>query len=382
MSDQPKIYIAGIGMITAIGAHTAMTAAAVRAGVSGYKACDYLNQKGQPITMARVPAEVFTSPEFEIDEGSYPSRLIIMAIIALREALASQSIQQPIPLILALPEKGVGTIEPETLISNLLKQKDLPLRADRVQCIAGGRAAGIQGLGWAIQHLEQGADFVLLGGSDSYGNALRIQELDKAGRLLAPGSKDGFVPGEAAGFLLLTRHPQKALTQGGYIRGRHGHDRYIQDKYARDGHPQNEHIIGLSAPGSSQEPGHLTSHESYRGDGLDRAFKQTLNAYTGEGIRTIYSSMNGEHHWAKEYGVAFIRNQEHFHDPVHIEHPADCFGDLGSATGPIFIGLAAVDLFQLNQPGPATHLVYSSSDGPARAAVRVEKLARNAHTGA
>jgi len=118
----------------------------------------------------------------------------------------------------------------------------------------------------------------------------------------------------------------------------------------------------------------MNSDEPYRGDGLDQAFKLALHDYTGNAIRTIYSSMNGEQQWAKEYGVAYLRNKEKFHDPVKIEHPADCYGDLGSATAPVLMGLAAESL--LKQPGLGTHLVYSSSDGAARAAVRMEKLPR------
>ncbi len=137
--------------------------------------------------------------------------------------------------------------------------------------------------------------------------------------------------------------------------------------------------MALCPPGNGQEPGHLYSSEIYCGDGLDQAFKQALNNHPGNTIRTIYSSMNGEHHWAKEYGVAFTRNQASFHDPVKHEHPADCYGDLGSATGPVLIGLAAESLL-MKHPGPATHLVYSSSDGPARAVVRVEKISRTAST--
>ena len=359
MSDQPKIYIAGIGMITPIGAHTAMTAAAVRAGVSAYQASRHYNRQSQQITMAGVPAEVFSTMPEEIEENNgyreQHDHIIKMAILALREALSGQSITKPVPLILVMPEErpGITCIKPEALIKNLVNQKDLLLHADLVRCIYSGRAGGIQGLELAAHYLNhQKADFVLLGGSDSHCHALRIEELDKQGRLLAPGNKDGFAPGEAAGFLLLTRHPQKAMVR-------------------------EDHIIAISPPGLSQEPGHLYSDEPYRGDGLDQAFKQALNGYAGTGIKTIYSSMNGEHHWAKEYGVAYIRNQASFHDPAKVEHPADCYGDLGSATGPVLIGLAAVDL--LKKPGLATHLVYSSSDGALRAAVRVEKLPRTAN---
>ncbi len=357
MSDQARMYIAGMGMITPIGADTTMTAAAVKAQVSGYQASGRFTQPGgQPITMTRVPRSIFEPLLAEIDQGRCQSaqydRIIIMAILALREALAGQSIKKPVPLILAMPEErpNVSYVPTELLITNLVNQKDLPLHADLVRSFHAGRAGGIQGLELAQHYLShQKADYVLLGGSDSYWDTLRLGELEKENRLLAPYSADGFAPGEGAGFLLLTRHPEKAMAKGG-------------------------HVIALSRPGSSQEPGHLHSDEPYRGDGLDKAFKQALGDHAARGIKTIYSSMNGEHHWAKEYGVAFIRNSDHFHDPVNIEHPADCYGDLGSATAPVLIALAADDL--LKRPGLATHLVYSSSDGAARAAVRVEKISR------
>jgi 3-oxoacyl-[acyl-carrier-protein] synthase-1 len=53
----------------------------------------------------------------------------------------------------------------------------------------------------------------------------------------------------------------------------------------------------------------LLSDETYRGDGLDAAFKQALSEHAGEGIHTIYASMNGENYWAKEFGVAYLRNK-------------------------------------------------------------------------
>lgn len=350
-----KLYIAGLGMITPLGANTEMTAAMVKAGLSAYQASGHYTQGGQPITMTRVPRAIFESMQVDIDAGRYQSaqydHIIIMAILALREALSGQSIAKPVPLILAMPEErpNVSYVPLDLLIANLVSQKDLPLHADLTRCFHAGRAGGIAGLELAQHYLtQQKADYVLVGGSDSHWDASRLGELDKQGRLLAPGAKDGFAPGEGAGFLLLTRHPQKAM---------------VRDR----------HLVALCQPGSAQEPGHLySSDEPDRGEGLDRAFKQALSDHAGEGIKAIYASMNGERHWAKEYGAAFIRNQAHFHGPVKIEHPADCYGDLGSATAPVLMALAALDLWK--RPGLATHLVYSSADGPARAAVRVEKL--------
>lgn len=59
-------------------------------------------------------------------------------------------------------------------------------------------------------------------------------------------------------------------------------------------------------------------------------------------------------------------------DPVRFEHPADCYGDLGSATSAILIALAAEHLFK--SADAKSHLVYSSSDTAKRGALVVEKI--------
>ena len=367
MSDTPRVYIAGIGMITSIGADTEMTAIAMAAEYSGYRVSDYHTQEGQPITLSNVPEEVFSLVNAEIAPGNrYRAQfdhIIKMAILALREALSQQPLlkqslaqQAPIPLVLALPEPRptVKHIDPKMFITNLANQEDLPLSRDRVHRLHTGRAAGIQGLDIALRYLyEAGEDYVLLGGSDSYLHYPRLHELSAGQRLLAPGVTDGFAPGEGAGFLLLTRHPHHALNH-------------------------NNQIIALHPPGISEEPGHLhdNSDQPYRGDGLDQAFKGALANNHGKNIHTVYSSMNGEHYWAKECSVAILRNQAHLQEKITIAHPADCYGDLGAATGSALIGLAAYHLLK-KHPGPGSHLVYGAADGPLRAAVRVEKIPQN-----
>ncbi len=135
---------------------------------------------------------------------------------------------------------------------------------------------------------------------------------------------------------------------------------------------RNGFVIALHSPGMSEEDGHLYSDASYRGDGLDQAFKKALLNQSEQSIHSIYSSMNGENHWAKEYGVAFLRNKEKFIEKVNIEHPADCYGDIGAATATALITLAAERLHKSKQA--QKHLVYSSSDFGSRGAIVVEKI--------
>lgn len=352
MSDQPKLYIAGIGMITPVGANTAMTAAAVNAGVSAYAETSNYDQQNRPITMASVPNIIFDEIEAEIDEGKRfngrHDRVTKMAIIAIREACANQSTKQSIPMVLAMPEGQTDVEGLSPLIQNLAHNCKPWVSSEQSRSIYTGRAAGMEAIDFAFRYLyDFPSDFILIGGSDSYQDYSRLSPLSAESRLLVPGNRDGFAPGEAAGFLLLTRKPELALA-------RHGH------------------IIALNPPGIAEEPGHLGSDEPYRGDGLDQAFKKALSNYPQPNIHSIFSSMNGENHWAKEYGVAYARNRDAFQDPVKIEHPADCYGDLGSATSPVLIALAAEQLFK--NPKAITHLVYSSSDRAKRGAVVVEKM--------
>ena len=354
-AHSPKLYIAGMGSITPVGCNIAMTSSVIAAGISAYSISKYHNRHFQPITISTVPDVIFNDVEATIiqSEGfnAQHERVIKMAIIALREACVAHKGEQAIPLILAMPEvsSAVGCCTVSGLIKNLAKNCQPWVSAPLSRSVHSGRAAGMEALTFAFDYLyDLPNEFMLVGGSDSYLEYSRLNLLDEADRLLYQSSLDGFALGEAAGFLLLTRHPKLALV--------------------RDGH-----IIAVNLPGIADELGHLASDAPYRGDGLDQAFKKAINNYNGGNIHSIYSSMNGENYWSKEYGVAYIRNKAAFQNPVRLEHPADCYGDLGSATCPILIALAAEHLFKNSKAN--AHLVYGSSDSAKRGAVVVEKIA-------
>jgi len=347
------MFVAGMGVITPVGATTEMTAAAVKAGISAYQISDFFNKQQQPITLARIPDEIFTELDIEIDEGDVYGEVydhvIKMSILALREAFAQVDIKKPVPLILSLPESktSIDSIPLELLTKNILKQEDLLIDPAQIRSIATGRAGVIQSLELAQRYLyEAGQDYVVIGGADCFLEYPILQELDKEQRLNAAGSMDGFAPGEGAGFLVVTRHVDSALK--------------IDNK-----------IISLNTPGIAQEPGHMNSEEIYLGEGLDKSFKNAL-AGSNQPVSRVYSSMNGERFWAKENGVAMMRNKKYFHDKVITEHPADCYGELGCSTGAVLIALSTVQLF--NEESEFNHLVYTSSDNEWRSSVVINKL--------
>lgn len=357
MSGVPKLYIAGMGMITPVGANTAMTAAAVRAGVSGYTASDYYAKNGEPITMATIPLDALHGMDADIVKGNpYNLRMNCItraAIQAIREACAQAAVRQPMPLLIAMPEGQVDSRHISVMLGNLEKNCQPWVKTSNCRRYHTGRAAGMEALGFVFRYMADSQDdYFLVGGSDSHRDYNCLYPHDEAGRLLTSKTRDGFAPGEAAGFLLLTRRPDQALVKNG-------------------------HCITIAAPGLADEPGHLSSNEPYRGEGLDRAFKQALVGMPAASISAIYSSMNGENHWAKEYGVAYTRSKKYFRDAIAIEHPADSLGDIGAATAPVLIALAAENLW--NNRTATSYLIYSSSDSAKRGAVVVEKIAAQSH---
>lgn len=355
MDEKQVAYIAGMGMVTPVGANVEMTAAAVRAGISGYAVSDFYGQDDESVTMSLVPDEFFTSVNIEIDEGEYFSesfdRAIRMAHVSIRESLAKLNFDKPIPLYLGLPEPitNINLLVRKPITTNLLSSGDLPISRDLIRTLSSGRVSGIHAIEAAINSFGlTNGDYAIVGGVDSYYNYSHIQHLSADKRILSEGANNGFAPGEAAGFIVLTSSTEQALII-------------------------NNHLVAVHPPGLSEEKGHLYSEEVYMGEGLHNAFKNTLCGAGDGSISRIYSSLNGEQFWAKELGVAMTRNNNYLKDNCAIEHPIDCLGDIGAATAPVLIGLAAMDLLDSRQDRNA--LVYCSSDSKWRGAVRLEKLA-------
>lgn len=356
VGNQHKLFVAGMGIVTPVGGNTALTAAAVKAGISAYSASRFMNESRQPIVMASVPLDLFLKMETQIDYGDSAGstqleRVVKMAIMAITEACDRQPIHQAIPLLLAMPEAAAQTdfIRPAILSKNLENHCHSWIDARLSRSFHSGRAAGFEALDFAFRYLYgTDNDYLLIGGSDSYRSYSRLDPLDVQNRLLAAGIPDGFAPGEGAGFILLTPHQDKAMV----------HD---------------NQLVALGLPALTEEPGHCYSDKPYLGEALGETFKLIIpETLPCSSISRIYSSMNGERYWAKEYGVALLRNHDAFVDDVVVEHPADSYGDLGSATAAVLIGLAAQTLWQ--RKSDDKYLVYSSSDHGLRGAVLLEKI--------
>ena len=346
-----NVVIVGAGMITAVGLSAAETAASVRSGTARFAESSILDKRFEPFVLAEVPDEGLPELTEEVAKVSLTARearMMRLATVALAGCLKSLPEGEPPPgLSLALPEtETTRPLEHEEFLKHLLEQTGGRFDAKRSDASHRGRAGGLNAIGQASELIRRGrAKFMLAGGVDTYRDLYVLGTLDMEKRVKSGANLDGFIPGEGAAFLLLA------------------------DRGAAIG-------AGLAPWGTvsvvaqTMEPGHLYSEEPYRGDGLAQAVQQLaqLGGFGGP-IQEVYSSMNGENHWAKEWGVVRIRANGTFSPEHGMHHPADCYGDTGAACGPLMTCLAALGIKEGYRGAPA--LVYASSDQGRRAALSV-----------
>jgi 3-oxoacyl-[acyl-carrier-protein] synthase-1 len=349
--------IIGLGTTTPVGLGSPQTAASVRAGITRFTKSAWLDRQEDPLVVAAVPEDALPelAPGLEaLGELTYrEARMIRLAQLALEDALEplGQGGPQP-PLLLGLPDWETQIpLRIDRLPAWLDQQCGQRLDVAASRCVARGRAAGLLALQEAIKLLEAGtAPCVLAGGVDSHIDLHVLGTLDRAGRVKSAANLDGFVPGEAAGFLLLAKA-----------------------QAAR--HKKRPVIARLAGLKTGFEEGHLGSDQPYKGEGLARTLTELFDE-AGQGLPAadVYASMNGEYYWAREWGVAFLRNAKSIDPEFRIHHPADCFGDPGAGFGPVLVALAALDLRR--RPEGSRSLVYGSSDLGDRAAVLLQHPAQ------
>jgi len=347
---QGDIVVVGVGMVTPLGPDLAQSAANIRAGLSAFEESSIMDKGFDPFVLATFPDDDLPPLDKELEKEQRltyrESRMLRLAHLALAQIVEQMAeLKNGFPLYAGLPEFQTSIpIDPDVFLKQLGLQCRQELDPNSCQAAADGRAGGLAAVHRAIDAIKQGKEkLVVAGGVDTFKDLYILGTLDLEKRINSPQTMDGFTPGEGAAFLALTT-----------------------ESYARE---KGYTVIGrISASAIDNEPGHMYSKEPYKGEGLARAVQAALAQRYGTSgkVATVFSSMNGENHFAKEWGVAYIRNTDSIESEFRIEHPADCIGDTGAASGPIMVGLAMRGMTKLYLTGPT--LVYASSDRALRAA--------------
>jgi 3-oxoacyl-[acyl-carrier-protein] synthase I len=318
--------------------------AASRTRVSRVRNSNVMDAHLEPIPMGLVPDDALDPDDEELDSLALPARarrMLRLASPPLRE-LAPDLQEAPVALYLGLPELS-PEVAPwiETLSQHLLQRVGLELDTAASRTFPLGRAAALVALEQALAALSADPGRpILVGGVDSYLDLRLLATLGSEGRVHGPRVMDGFVPGEGAAFLWI-----KATSTNDAAR--------------------------IQAAASATDPGHRYGTEPARGEGLAEAVEALRYQVPGSSgpVATIFAGLNGESFEAKSWGVARLRHKDFFAPETSMQHPADCFGDTGAATGAIFTAMAGAALSKGHRSGPA--LIWAASDHGSRACALV-----------
>ncbi|HDH04681.1 MAG TPA: beta-ketoacyl synthase [Nitrospirae bacterium] len=337
------VCIVGLGALTSVGLSAPATSAAVRAGISGFADHPYMiNQEGDPYVVAMVPG---------LNEDSTGAqRYVDLAFPAIEETVSSLnelSVKTgQIPVIIGLPESRPGL--PDDLSSKLSERvKDVrkyPSFIKDVRTELKGHSAGLMALERGSQVVSDGTtEFCLVGGVDSYIDPDTLDWIEDNDQLHKPSNAWGFIPGEAAAFCLIC-------------------SKYTANKYKL---PVKAQLVAIS---TAIEKNRIKTETVCIGQGLTEAVRNTIQRLPDE-LRINYTicDQNGEAYRADEFGFMLCRLSEHFIDPSDYMAPADCWGDVGAASGPLFINLITAAAEKGYAKGPHT-LLWTSSEGGERTA--------------
>lgn len=328
-------HIVGVGAFTAVGACSAISAAAVRARIARI-ALDPLVE-GDDDSEVHVARASALAPELSRTE-----RMRALLHSALEECVANVSSRIEAPLFLCSP--------PDVASGELVRQGDSNglVSWSSIQALPAGHAGGLIGLERALGALDSGAvELACVAGVDCRADPGSLGALSEADRLLGNGNRWGFVAGEAGGALLLASEAackRLELFRLGRIRA-----------------------VGHALESTVQ------SGEPCIGRALTTAWHAALAPLpAADKVGHIFCDLNSERPRTDEWGYTAPRVRDRCVDPARYIAPAICWGDVGSATGPLLVQLALASFARGWAVG--RHAVaWAASEGPERAVVLIER---------
>jgi 3-oxoacyl-[acyl-carrier-protein] synthase-1 len=331
------LAVQGVGLVTAVGLSAPASCAAFRAKISNPSETRFMDGGGQWIMAHQVELE---QPWRGLD------RLARMAALAIDEAL--QGVPRPqwasLPMLLCVAEAGrPGRLDglDDRLLPMIQDLLGVQFDPSRTAQTSGGRVVLAAGLRHVRQLMAQhGLPQVLLVAADGLLSWPTLSAYEREGRLLTGRNSNGFMPGEAAGALLI---------------GRAG------------GRADELTITGL---GFAREAAHVGSEEPLRADGLSTAIKNAL-ADAGLQMHDIdyrITDLSGEHYYFKEAALALSRTLRRRKEDFDLWHPAESTGEIGAASGATVIALAQAACAKGYTPGPCILAHWADDDGQRAAA--------------
>jgi 3-oxoacyl-[acyl-carrier-protein] synthase I len=355
-TSRATLAVHGVGLVTAVGLSAPASCAAFRAKISNPTETRFIDGAGQWIMAHQVELE---------QPWRGMAKLARMAARAIDEAMRGVPRTQwaQVPMVLCVAEADrPGRLDGldaqlAPMIQDLLGSN---VRFDpaRSALVAHGRVGLAVALNGARRLLaEPQVPHVLVVAADSLITWPTLGPLEREGRLLTERNSNGFMPGEAAGAVLIGRAgsvgPSTAETGG---------------------------ELSIAGLGFAREAAHIASDEPLRGEGLASAIRAALED-AGLAMHDIdyrIADISGEHYYFKEAALALSRTLRQRKEDFDLWHPAECTGEVGAASGASVVALAQAACAKGYALGPRVLAHWANDNGQRAAAVLQWSAARAA----
>jgi 3-oxoacyl-[acyl-carrier-protein] synthase-1 len=339
--DETLVNVVGTGARTAIGMTAPASVAAVRAAISGFDAHAFMiDSAGKSMVVAMAP---YLSSDLvgvnRLSELAGPA--VLEALKPTGTLIGKGSL---IKVFVGAPPIRPGrTNDLGVLINRVVDEVSATrFRVDKITLIENGHAAGAMAIqaAWELVHSGK-SEFALAGGVDSYLVPETLEWLEANDQLHSAGPENnayGFIPGEAGCFVLLAN---KRIS------------RLIKSVFS----------TRLKKVVTTQETKLIKTDAICLGEGLSNLFRSLSFMPSSPPADHLYCDMNGEPYRADEFGFAAIKAGELFSDSTGFTAPADCWGDVGAASGPLFLSMADAAIRKRYAPGPVLAAYTSSESG-------------------
>jgi len=334
MSSTP-IAIRGTGLVTSVGLSAVASCAAFRAKLTNPSETRFIDSGGEWIKAHQVPLD---------QPWRGLSKLAKMAAMAITEALEglpkAEWAQMPLLLCVAENERPGRMDGLNDELFELIRSELGASFSAHSAILAQGRVGVAVALAQARSLMARLKTPVLVAATDSLITWPTLSHYEQQDRLLTTSNSNGFIPGEAAGALLLTAPSGKAGE------------------------------LLCTGIGFAREAAHLHSEEPLRAEGLSCAIMAAL-ADAGCQMHDMdfrITDNSGEQYYFKEATLALSRTLRMRKEEFDIWHPAECTGEVGAASGATIISAAAAACAKKYSKGPNI-LVHMANDAGQRAAL-------------
>ena len=346
-SPRPRgeTVIVGVGARTHAGLNAQQATLAARAGKMRPRESHLIDRHGEPVSTCRLPSIA--------DDVMGLHRFVTLGAPALMQAswpwrethLRSGHGVPPLPIVCALPSTyrpGFDRKLERELFPWLQEKIGFALDAQRAALVTKDRGGGVKAFEWAMQLLEGGAQIVAVGGIDTYFDPDCLEWLDTTYRLHSLDTENGFVPGEGAAFLLLTRRSRvSGLRKFGSI-------------------------VGCAV---AEEPRPYGHEEPTHGLGMTMAIREAVGSLTrARRIPWMLTDVANERHRVDEWQLASGRSFRCFTDDARHDQPLLKTGDVGAASAAMLAAMACTHWELGSAPGDVA-LIATHSDGAERGAM-------------